>query len=336
MEEYREAERKTEDQNRADDITYSVVIPVYNSGAWIKELVLRIEEVMEEENGSYEIVLVNDGSPQKETWPAIRKMVSHVPHVKAIDLRYNAGQFNALMCGFHYACGEYVITMDDDFQHDPGEIPKLIRKMQETDCDCVIGNYEHREHNLFRRAGSSFVNFLLTRVYGKPKDIRSTSFRILKREVVDTLLLSKGKKPQIGWMIFSVTKNVAAVPITHQKRTRGKSGYDMRHLVQATMDIIINGSTFPLDFISIVGVAVACVAFVITIVYLIFYFTGRILVPGYASLILAVSFFSGVILFGIGMLGRYIGRLIGENVGFPAYAEKEVISSEDAGNEDAP
>ncbi|MCD7981966.1 MAG: glycosyltransferase family 2 protein [Clostridiales bacterium] len=308
------------------------MIPIYNSSSWLEKLVLQIEQVMNRVGDTYEIVLVNDGSPQPETWPTMKEIVRRIPHLKAVNLRYNSGQFNALMCAMKHARGAYLITMDDDFQHDPSEIPKLIEKMRETDCDCVIGSYEHKEHNLFRRAGTRLVGYLSEKIYSKPKGMASTSFRIMKRELAESLLLYRGKKPQIGWMIFSLTKNVETVVVEHKKRAYGKSGYDARHLIRVTMDIIVNGSTFPLDLTSMGGIVISAVAFVIAIIYFILYLAGRIHVSGFTTLILAISFFSGVILFSIGMLGRYIGRLFQECIGFPAYDEKEIVCSGDQGD----
>ncbi len=310
-----------------EQIKYSVVIPVYNSCNWLEKLILQISQVMDSVGDTYEIVLVNDGSPQLETWPVMKEIVQRHAHLKAVNLRYNSGQFNALMCAMKNAEGEFIITMDDDFQHDPAEIPKLISKMRESDCDCVIGSYEHKEHSLFRRAGTRLVGFLSEKIYSKPKGMASTSFRIMKRDLAESLLLYRGKKPQIGWMIFSLTRNVETVTIEHKKRAYGKSGYDARHLIRVTMDIIVNGSTFPLDLTSMGGLVISAAAFVIAIIYFVLYMIGKIHVSGFTTLILAISFFSGVILFGIGMLGRYIGRLFQECIGFPAYDEKEIVCS---------
>ncbi len=127
---------------------YSVVVPCFNSGPWIDELVRRVGETMAAVEGGHELILVNDGSPDAGTWPAIRKQAETVAWVRAVDLMANVGQFRALMCGLELAQGEFVITMDDDLQHPPEEIPKLIEAIEsDPDLDAVIGAYTSKEHS---------------------------------------------------------------------------------------------------------------------------------------------------------------------------------------------
>lgn len=184
------------------DMEYSVVIPVYNSGEWMDELIAAIQKVMDTLDGKYEIVMVNDGSPKLDTWDIMLSMCEKYKHMKMINLQYNSGQLNALLCAMKNSSGKYVITMDDDFQHSPDEIPKLVAKIKETNCDCVIANYAHKEHNGFRKLGSKFANFLSHKIYKKPKNITSNSFRIMKRDLAVALTSYRGKFPQIGPMIF--------------------------------------------------------------------------------------------------------------------------------------
>ena len=153
------------------DMEYSVVIPVYNSGEWMDELIAAIQKVMDTLDGKYEIVMVNDGSPKLDTWDIMLSMCEKYKHMKMINLQYNSGQLNALLCAMKNSSGKYVITMDDDFQHSPDEIPRLVAKIKETNCDCVIANYAHKEHNGFRKLGSKFANFLSHKIYKKPKNI---------------------------------------------------------------------------------------------------------------------------------------------------------------------
>ena len=306
------------------EIKYSVVIQVYNSSAWIEELVLQIETVLNEIPGEYEILLINDCSPQPMTWSVLKDVADAHKRVVCINLQYNAGQFNALLCGMKHARGQYVITMDDDFQHQPTEIPKLISCMEEKDCDCVIGEYAHKRHNIIRRMGSKFANWLAEKIYKKPKGVTSNSFRIMKRQLARVLVNYRGKKPQIGPMIFSATKSIGTVTIEHNKRKYGKSGYHPLRLVSETFSIIINASTFPLDLVSIGGFFVAGISFAIGIVYFILYLARRITVPGFTAQILVTTFFSGVILFSIGMVGKYVGRIVQEVIGFPSYMVEEV------------
>lgn len=311
------------------DMKYSVVIPVYNSGEWMDELIAAIQKVMDTLDGKYEIVMVNDGSPKLDTWDIMLSMCEKYKHMKMINLQYNSGQLNALLCAMKNSSGKYVITMDDDFQHSPDEIPKLVAKIKETNCDCVIANYAHKEHNGFRKLGSKFANFLSHKIYKKPKNITSNSFRIMKRDLAVALTSYRGKFPQIGPMIFSLTRNIDVVTIEHKERKYGKSGYSVGHLITETMNIIINGSTFPIDFMAIFGFIVSGISFVIAFVYFILYIVGSTTVPGFTAQILATSFFSGVITFSIGIVGKYIGKIVKESSGFPPYLEREIKHSKE-------
>ncbi len=311
------------------DMEYSVVIPVYNSGEWMDELIAAIQKVMDTLDGKYEIVMVNDGSPKLDTWDIMLSMCEKYKHMKMINLQYNSGQLNALLCAMKNSSGKYVITMDDDFQHSPDEIPKLVAKIKETNCDCVIANYAHKEHNGFRKLGSKFANFLSHKIYKKPKNITSNSFRIMKRDLAVALTSYRGKFPQIGPMIFSLTRNIDVVTIEHKERKYGKSGYSVGHLITETMNIIINGSTFPIDFMAIFGFIVSGISFVIALVYFILYIVGSTTVPGFTAQILATSFFSGVITFSIGIVGKYIGKIVKESSGFPPYLEREIKHSKE-------
>lgn len=311
------------------DMEYSVVIPVYNSGDWMDELIAAIQKVMDTLDGKYEIVMVNDGSPKLDTWDIMLSMCEKYKHMKMINLQYNSGQLNALLCAMKNSSGKYVITMDDDFQHSPDEIPKLVAKIKETNCDCVIANYAHKEHNGFRKLGSKFANFLSHKIYKKPKNITSNSFRIMKRDLAVALTSYRGKFPQIGPMIFSLTRNIDVVTIEHKERKYGKSGYSVGHLISETMNIIINGSTFPIDFMAIFGFIVSGISFVIAFVYFILYIVGSTTVPGFTAQILATSFFSGVITFSIGIVGKYIGKIVKESSGFPPYLEREIKHSKE-------
>lgn len=311
------------------DMEYSVVIPVYNSGEWMDELIAAIQKVMDTLDEKYEIVMVNDGSPKLDTWDIMLSMCEKYKHMKMINLQYNSGQLNALLCAMKNSSGKYVITMDDDFQHSPDEIPKLVAKIKETNCDCVIANYAHKEHNGFRKLGSKFANFLSHKIYKKPKNITSNSFRIMKRDLAVALTSYRGKFPQIGPMIFSLTRNIDVVTIEHKERKYGKSGYSVGHLITETMNIIINCSTFPIDFMAIFGFVVSGISFVIAFVYFILYIVGSTTVPGFTAQILATSFFSGVITFSIGIVGKYIGKIVKKSSGFPPYLEREIKHSKE-------
>lgn len=312
---------------------YSVVIPVYNSGEWLEELTERIISVMDRYTDKvYEIILVNDCSPNENVWPTMKKISEKNESVVSINTLYNNGQFIATVCGLDIAKGRYVITMDDDLQHLPEEIPKMIDAIELGQYDCVFGVYEEVKQRSYRKLGSKFTNHLVTKLYGRPKGIKSNSFRIMKNELAKTIVNYKSSKPQISPIIFLSTKNIGNVIVEHHEREYGKSGYGMKKLVTETLNSIINVSTLPLDIVSMIGLFSSLIAFIMGVYYLIKYFVGEISVAGFTAQILITIFFGGLILFSIGILGKYIQRIIQEITGLPKYIIKESINYKEKEN----
>jgi dolichol-phosphate mannosyltransferase/undecaprenyl-phosphate 4-deoxy-4-formamido-L-arabinose transferase len=283
------------DQSSA--ILYSIVIPTYRSGTWLPELVARIDTALSAQHGKFELILVNDSSPDLVTWDAIAGLTLRYPWVRGIDLLYNAGQFNATICGLEYARGTYIITMDDDLQHPPEELPKLIDALTANpDIDCVFGRYETKQHSWLRNLGSRFVQQVLNRLYGKPEDVVTTSFRIMKRSLAATLLEYRIAQPQMGPMIVTLTRRVKNVTVRHASRGRGQSNYRLGRLIGLTLSSITNASIAPLRFVSLVGFASAFISLLLAIYYLVEKLLGGIAVPGFTTLVLATTFFGGMIM----------------------------------------
>jgi len=312
-------------------VSYSIVIPVYNSGAWMDELVDRIGAVMERyEPERFELILVNDCSPDALTWPAIMRNAQKNAWVRGFDLLYNVGQFRALMCGLQQARGAFVITMDDDLQHLPEEIPKLIDAMRgDADVLCVMGRYETKRHNGFRNAGSRFHQRVMSLLYGKPAHIQTSSFRIMRKDLCDALLACRTAKPQISPLVFSMTRKVKNVAVKHATRMHGRSGYRLKTLVGATLENIINTSTVPLKIFSLTGFACAAASLSLAVFFLLRKLTGGIKVAGFTSLILLITFLGGMILAGIGVLGEYMARIISELTGPERFRIKAATGEND-------
>ena len=307
------------------DIKYTIVVPCYSFNNCLTELVNRIAMVMKTYE-PYELLLINDKSPDVETWQTICGLADKYHCVRGVDMLYNVGQFKATLCGIEYAKGKYIITMDDDLQHPPEELPKLIEAMKLNKAmDCIMGRYLHKRHNLIRNAGSWMMKQIMNRFYKKPMDIVTTSFRIMSASFAKTLILYRTAHPQLGPLIISLTKRVMNVTIEHDLRKDGSSGYSITHGIKEAFQSVINASIIPLRLFSFLGFVTAGAAFVIGLYYLLRWSVGGIGVPGFTSLILAVSFFSGMILAGVGVLGEYIGRIIQEITGMPKYMVRQTI-----------
>lgn len=307
------------------EVIYSIVVPCYGSGDWLEELVLRIKKTMENYQ-PFELILVNDRSPDQKTWNKINQLAQEHAFVTGIDLLYNVGQFKAILCGFEQAKGKFILTMDDDLQHPPEEIPKLIEAIDQNPLmDCIMGEYISKQHTPFRNAGSRFVKRIMNRLYNKPVDLVTTSFRIMPAAFAKSLLLYRIASPRLGPLIVSLSKKVMNIPVQHEPRRFGSSGYDLAYLIRETFQSIINASVAPLRIFTLIGFSTACFAFFIGLYYLIRWIFGGIGVAGFTSLILAISFFSGMMLAGIGILGEYIGRIIKELTGMPRYEIQNIV-----------
>jgi len=303
---------------------YSIVIPVYRSGAWLEELATAVLAAMDAAgHPDCELILVNDRSPDADTWPAIARAAAREPRVRGIDLVYNVGQFRALLCGMSHARGELVLTMDDDFQHPPGELPRLIDALaKRPDLLCVMGDYETRGQNPVRRAGSALFSRILDRAYGKPKGVRTTSFRIMRRSLVEAILAYRTARPQLGPLIVAITR--------HEPRRSGRSNYSLFSLWRNTVDSVVYASTAPLRFLSGFGLFCAGAAFLTGLGYLLRWAAGGIGVPGYTSQILLIIFFGGMTLLGLGVLGEYVARIIGEVTGPERYQVARTCGTENS------
>jgi len=306
---------------------YSIVIPVYGSGKWMDELVERIGRVMSNMGKPFELILVNDASPDDVTWPAIVCNAKRHGWVHGIDLLYNVGQFRASLCGMEQIHGgDYVITMDDDLQHPPEEIPKLIRAMEEhPQMQCIIGAYGSKRHSLFRNLGSRLVGLLFQSIYGKPKGLQTTSFHIMRRQLAQAITAHRTVKPVLGALILQSTRQLMNVEVEHHPRPYGKSGYRLARLVSHTLDNVFNSSTAPLRAISLLGFGIAAVSFVLGIVYFVRWWLGLIGEPGFTTIVVLIAFGGGVVLSSIGLLGEYIARVITEVTGPPRYIIRDRI-----------
>lgn len=302
------------------------MVPCFRSGTWLDQLVERILAVMTASARSFELILVNDASPDDVTWPAIRRLAESYPEVVGIDLMGNVGQFRALLCGMEASRGDLVVTMDDDLQNPPEEIPKLLAAIDaDPDLECVIGSYADKQHGWFRNLGTRLMAGIYRSAYGKPKDLRTTSFRVLRRSLVAAVLSHQTVRPVIGALILQSTSRIANVDVDHRPRERGRSGWRLGRMVGVTFGNIINASTAPLRLVSLAGITIAGLSFVFGVVYLIRAMVGHFTVAGFPTIVLLIVFLGGSILAAIGLLGEYVVRIVTEVTGPPRYVVRERI-----------
>jgi len=303
----------------------SVVIPCYGSEHTIRPLVERLVRVLEAEGRSFEIVLVDDGSPDG-VWEVLTALHRERPEqIVAIQLMRNFGQHNALMAGLRRARGDVLVTLDDDLQHPPEEVPKLLRALEEGNLDLVYGTYEERRHRGWRNAGSWLVTGLFRKLFGV--DFTFTSLRALRRELAESVFTYSLNFTFLDGLFAWTTTRIGSVPIRHELRRAGASGYSLSKLLLLSLNMLTNFSLAPLQVVSWLGVAAAGLGLGLGGVYLIQTLLGRVTVPGYASSIVATLTLGGIQLLALGIIGEYLGRVHLNINRKPQYVERHVLGS---------
>lgn len=287
---------------------YSIVIPCYKSADTIETVVSTTAEEMNKMGRfDFEFVLVNDCSlDQGATIRKLKELASKMPYVRVIDLAKNSGQHNASMAGLRCATGDVFISMDDDMQTRPSELPKMFKAFDEG-YDVVYGAYPEKKESFFRRFGS-WVNKMCTVVFlGRPKELRTSSFFILRKYVRDSIVSYEGSHSYLLGLILRSTSNIAQVEVEHFERKVGTSGYTFKSLLKLWSNII--GFTVkPLRLAMEGGMVISAGSIIFAIFILIRKLVHPSIDPGWSSMMVAIFFSLGVELFFIGLIGEYIGR----------------------------
>ncbi|MFD1316080.1 glycosyltransferase family 2 protein [Namhaeicola litoreus] len=303
---------------------YSIVIPVYRSSDIVGETVFKILQVLRQRDLQGEIILVNDGSPDN-SWEVIKGLAEKYEFVKAINLVKNFGQHNAVLCGFNYANGDYIITMDDDMQNPPDQILPLIDSMNDSDYDLVFGKFRSKKHAHHRKLGSKLVGYLNYKVFNKPKDITLTNFRIIKRDVIDRLLTYKTSYPYIPGLLLMFSSKIGNVDVDHAPRKVGESNYSAKKIVQLISRLLINYSSYPLRLLSSIGLFISALSFLVGLAYLLKEILLGSSVQGWTTLVVLTAFLGGFIIALLGVIGEYLSRILDQISSNKSYFVKEVI-----------
>lgn len=313
------------------DKCVSVVIPCYNSEKTIGRVVELCEDEFRRMTGTdWEIILVNDCSADN-TWHEIEKCCLKSEHVKGVDLAKNTGQHNAIMAGFHYALGDYILCMDDDLQTHPSQIKKMLDKLEEG-YDLVFASYPEVKQSLFRRLGSWFnsatVNFLLK----TPKEIKVTSFFVFRKFMLKAILEYKNSYTHLRGLLFSATRNIGTVEVEHFERVEGTSNYTLTKLIRLWSSCI-NFSIIPLRVSGVIGGITSGLGFLFCVFIVIRKLINPDMAAGWTSTIAIELFFSGLILMCLGVTGEYIGRIFLAINSTPQYVIRREAGTEKPGEE---
>lgn len=303
---------------------YSVVVPVYNSEHTLEELYDRLKNVFDQTlHRPFELLLVDDSS-HDHSWEIMKKLRAKDSRVRIFQMAKNFGQHPALLCGFHYVKGDFVITMDDDLQHPPEELPKMIHVMDERDdVDVILARYENRKHNLIRKIGTRISVSMTTKMLHKDPNLEITSFRLMRRFIVEAIKDTKVHEPQIGNLLVAASNRIINVDVRHDARAYGHSGYTFKELKRELFYDITTHSALPLIIVRNFGIIVFLVSLIVGIILLIQYAMGIITVPGWTSIILVLLASTGLTLLSIGTLGEYMMHILDQSKDLPHYVLRQ-------------
>jgi len=287
---------------------YSIVIPVYKSSSSLIALAGRIENLFSNlSDNTYELIFVNDSPFDSKTLKTLESLAQKSPNVIVIELTKNFGQQAAILCGIDYATGDYIVTMDDDLQHYPEDIPKLIEKNKH---DVVIGKFKSKKHSFFKRIASEIKGYFDYIILGKPRSLKLSPFRLINTEIAKLMVKRNTPHPFISALLFEITDDLVNVDIDHYPRLEGNSSYTISKMIQLFGNLIINNSSLLLRLIGYLGVTIALAASVAAFALLIRKLFFGYLVEGWASIVVLILFFGGLTLLTLGIIGEYLIRII--------------------------
>ncbi|GMW01803.1 MAG: hypothetical protein AMXMBFR84_29400 [Candidatus Hydrogenedentota bacterium] len=304
----------------------SVVIPVYNSEGSLKPLVERLHPVLEGCHQEYELILVNDSS-RDNSWGIIGEICGEHPWVCGISLMRNYGQHNALLCGIRHARFDTVVTIDDDLQHPPEEIPTLLAALT-VDVDVVYGTPQNEQHGFLRDLASQITKFALGSAMGTEVARNVCAFRAFRTHLRDAFVTYQSPFISIDILLTWATTKFKAIKVRHEPRHIGVSNYTFRKLVIHAVNMITGFSTMPLEFASLLGFGFTIFG-VLVLVYVLIRFTLQgTPIPGFPFLASIVAIFSGTQLFTLGIMGQYLARMHFRLMDKPSYVVKVTLRND--------
>jgi glycosyltransferase involved in cell wall biosynthesis len=308
---------------------YSVVVPVFNSAGFVERTIDGCIRFFEGSRRSFELVMVDDGSTDA-SWEVLRERARGDTRVVALALLRNYGQHTAVWCGLAHSRGRRVITLDDDLQNPPDQVERLIAAA-DAGADAVFGRPRRNRHGPLRRLGSRIVDRIDAAIFRSPPRLLLTNFRLLDRAVVDRMLARPTSLPYVNGLAALYARRPVNVTVEHRARESGRSRYGPLQILRLLRRILFGYSAFPLRVVSGVGVTASLVSFGLGSYFLWRALSGRTSVPGWASLVVIVSFFNAMTLLSLGMLGEYMVRLLREIGHLDRYHVVEAVNAAERG-----
>jgi len=293
------------------------VIPVFNAELNLPELSARLKNVLNALGGDHEILFVDDGS-RDESWQLITRLAQTDKAIRGFRMMRNYGQHNALLCGIREAKFDTTVTMDDDLQHPPEEIPMILAQLK--DFDVVYGAPQQQTHGVFRNLASQITKLALQKTMGSETARHISAFRVLRTELRRGFETYHGPYVSIDVLLTWGTKNFGVLRVRHAARVRGASNYSVRKLLQHAMNMITGFTTIPLQLATWIGLAFTAFGFLVLCYVVTRYLIQGDVAPGFPFLASLIVIFSGAQLLALGVLGEYLARIHLRVMDRPSYS----------------
>lgn len=307
----------------------SVVVPVYNSELTLPDLVQRLQPVLARAARQYELLLVNDGS-RDNSWQIIEQLAAEHAWVRGINLMRNYGQHNALLCGIRAARFETLVTMDDDLQHPPEEIPKLLAKLAEG-FEVVYGYPEHQQHGLLRDIASGLTKLALQKSMGAETARHVSALRAFRTQSRDAFATYHSPFISIDVVLTWATTRFVAIQVRHDPRRAGISNYTFGMLFRHAMNMMTGFSTLPLQLANLMGFLCTMFGGLILVFVVGRYLLYGTTAQGFPFLASIIAIFSGAQLLALGIIGEYLARMHFRMMERPTYTVRNEIAPHDKG-----
>lgn len=304
----------------------SIVSPEYKGEKMVEQLVSRITTSVSTITDDFEIILVNDASPDN-TWEEIEKVCAKDKRVKGLDLSRNFGQHYAITAGLNYANGDWVVVMDCDLQDRPEEIPNLYNKAMEG-YDIVQARRVVKHVGWWKRMSSVWFHKVFDWLSGSKSDSGIANFGIYHQKVIAEFVKIPQQARSFGTIIDLLGYKKYYYDLEQDSRLEGKSSYTLFKLFKLAFDVIIAQTNRPLRFAVIIGFVMSFISFLLALYNLIAKFTGIITLQGYTTTIFSIWFVGGLLLFVMGIIGLYIGKIFDQVKGHPLYVVKDKVNFE--------
>lgn len=305
-------------------VSLSVIVPVYNGALSLRELTQQLAEELPRLAQAYELIFVEDDG-QDNSWQVITELATEYAWVRGYKHMRNYGQHNALLHGIRQAHYEIIVTMDDDLQHPPHEIARLLAKLLEG-YDVVYGTPQREQHGLLRDLASQVTKLALQSAMGVEVARSVSAFRIFRTQLREAFADYRSPYVSIDVLLTWGTTRFAAIPVPHAPRPYGRSNYTLRKLITHALNMMTGFSIVPLQIATLIGFTLTVFGLLVLV-----YVIGRLLfeasVPGFPFLASIIAIFSGAQLFALGIIGEYLARMHIRIMGQPSSVVREAVQS---------